>query len=87
VRSSHVGQTNARTNWLSAWLMGLAGNPFGTYVQEEPCVYCGHSLGPAPERKLHHKVLTKAAASLSGVQQSFVQPHAKWIHVLFEKRG
>jgi SAM-dependent methyltransferase len=83
---AHIGETLEQTNSVSSWLMELAGNPFGTYGQEECCVHCGQPLGRAPERRLHQKVLTRAAVSLDNLQRPFLRPRAKWIHVLFEKR-
>lgn len=41
---SFVGENKEYTNALSVFLMDLAGNPYGTYHQEEPCVYCGAKL-------------------------------------------
>ena len=61
VKQSFVGETDARTNQLSSTLMDLAGNPYGTYSQEEPCIHCGAQLTMPPHRELWQKVLTKAA--------------------------
>ena len=38
---------------LSTLLLDLAGNPFGTYDQEEPCIHCGAKLKPPPRRSIH----------------------------------
>jgi SAM-dependent methyltransferase len=78
---SRVGLVGEATNALSAWLMDLAGNPYGTYEQEEPCVYCGSALGRPPPRSLGQKLLTKLAfwaRALSPASQ-----RANWIHVQF----
>ncbi len=37
VTVEHVGTGDGRTNWLSALLMDFAGNPYGTYDQDEAC--------------------------------------------------
>jgi hypothetical protein len=58
---SFVGKTSSRTNVISTILMDLAGNPYGTYNQEEPCLYCNNSLIPPPDRSLLQKVSTRLA--------------------------
>jgi SAM-dependent methyltransferase len=42
-KTSFVGSAKSRTNFLSTWLMDFAGNPWGVYEQEEPCIHCGGS--------------------------------------------
>ena len=54
-----VGSNRERTNALAAWLTDLAGNPYGYYTQEEPCIHCGaklvrttiHVSGASPVRR------------------------------------
>ena len=82
---SFVGQAEAGTNAASAALMTFAGNPYGTYVQDEPCVHCNARLLPQATRTLPQKIATKAALSLRGLLARFHRPHGNWIHVLFEK--
>jgi ubiquinone/menaquinone biosynthesis C-methylase UbiE len=82
---SFVGETNTCANLASTLLMDLAGNPYGTYMQEEPCVHCGSKLKIPPERTLMQKVLTRAAYWARDIQKPFSKPHPKWIHVLFKK--
>jgi SAM-dependent methyltransferase len=86
-KASFVGRTREGTNFLSALLMDMAGNPYGTYIQQEPCIHCGSTLSPPAERNLIGKGLTKAAVYARKVQLPFVKPRPKWIHVLFKKRG
>jgi hypothetical protein len=86
VRTSFVGQTREGTNFLSAKLMELAGNPFGTYQQGEPCIHCGQALGGPPARSVLDRALTRAAVSVRQAQLPFVKARPKWIHVLFRKR-
>jgi len=83
--TTFVGRNVEQTNALSALLMDLAGNPYGTYDQEEPCVHCGRILLPPPPRTLIQKVLTKLAFLTRDATGGFVTPHANWIHVLFSK--
>ncbi|MDT8363399.1 MAG: class I SAM-dependent methyltransferase [Nitrosomonas sp.] len=82
---SRVGVTNETTNALSAWLMDLAGNPYGTYGQEEPCVHCGAALGRPAPRALPQKLLTKLAFWIRSATAPLTKPRANWVHVLFSK--
>lgn len=82
---SFVGETRYRTNVISMFLMDLAGNPYGTYSQEEGCVHCGKKLIMPPERNLVQKILTRAAFYLLNFQKRFVKPHPNWIHILLQK--
>jgi SAM-dependent methyltransferase len=81
-----VGATREGTNFLSALLMDAAGNPYGTYEQDEPCIHCGAELGGPPARNLGGRALARAAVYVRRLQQPFVQERPKWIHVLFRKR-
>jgi hypothetical protein len=85
-QTRYVGVTSAATNLISAHLMEAAGNPYGTYIQEEPCIHCGAALTAPVARTLVSKCLAKAAVLASKAQAPFVTPRAKWIHVLFEKQ-
>ena len=84
-KQSFVGETAEQTNAFSSKLMDMAGNPYGTYSQEEACVHCGGNLGRPKARKLWQKVLTKVALIAQGFQKPFVKPHGNWIHVLLRK--
>jgi hypothetical protein len=79
---SFVGKSNATTNLLSTFLMDLAGNPYGTYDQDEPCIHCGKKLVPPPNRTLFKKVITKSAFYAKKLSYC---THSNWIHVLFRK--
>jgi hypothetical protein len=81
-----VGQNRDCTNALSTWLLDLAGNPYGTYDQEEPCIRCGAKLLAPPERSLSQKVLTRIATRLNQAQRLLKRPQPSWIHVLFSHR-
>lgn len=86
-RVDFVGTTRECTNFLSAWLMQAAGNPYGTYVQDEPCVHCGAALHAPAARSLGARCLTRAAAILRRLQQPWVSERPKWIHILFRKQS
>jgi hypothetical protein len=85
--TSLVGTSEMGTNSISAALMTLAGNPYGTYSQEEPCVQCGKKLGGPSRRNLTQKIATRAATMARKVQQPFHRPRANWIHMLLRKRN
>jgi len=86
-RISFVGQTSKATNALSTKLMDLAGNPYGTYAQDEPCVHCGSRLLPPPTRTLGQCLVTKAAFWTRRATEAFARPHANWMHVLLARPG
>ena len=65
--------------------MDWAGNPYGTYSQDEPCGHCGAVLTKPPERTALQKVATKLAFTGIGLQRRFVKPHPNWIHLLLKK--
>jgi len=83
---SFVGKTKERTNFLSTYLMDLAGNPYGTYSQIEHCVYCGLKLKTPPERTISQKIITKIAIQLNTMQKPFIESRPNWIQILFEKK-
>ena len=58
---SFVGANTSQTNSLSAALMDFAGNPYGSYDQEEACIHCGRHLLPPPKRNTAQLVATKLA--------------------------
>lgn len=80
-----VGTAEPGTNALSALLMDLAGNPYGTYVQHEPCIHCGAKLRPPGPRAFWQKVCTRLAVYGTRLQRRLQHPHPNWIHVLLEK--
>ncbi len=82
---SFVGSTSDQTNLLSATLMDYAGNPYGTYHQEEPCVHCGNPLLPPPERNLSQRVATKLALYTRQFTQLFTRPRGNWMHIVLRK--
>jgi hypothetical protein len=84
-RFSYVGSTRAFTNPVSAALLDYAGNPFGTYHQEEPCVRCGAVLVGPRARSPLQRVATRTAFVINRVQRSLMSARARWVHVHFTK--
>ena len=82
---SYVGNNNEATNCFTAFLLDLAGNPYGTYEQEEPCVYCDTVLRAPKTRTFLQKLVSKMAYIILMLQKPFIKPHANWIHILFTK--
>lgn len=85
ISTQFVGATRARTNTISNILMEYAGHPYGTYVQEEPCTFCGARIIYMDHRSMLQKVSTRLAHMLVSVQQRFASIRPMWMHVLFEK--
>ena len=82
---SYVGSHHARTNWLTAELFSRAGNPYGPYYQQEPCIHCNAPLrGPAP-RNLAQRLMSKLAMLTQQTQNLCTAPQAKWLHIDFRK--
>jgi hypothetical protein len=82
---SYVGTNKSRTNCLSTWLMDLAGNPWGTYNQEEPCIKCGAKLVVPINRSINRNICSAVAHRINRIQSIFVEPWPNWIHVVFQK--
>lgn len=84
-RQAFIGSNDAKTNIVSTFLMDLAGNPYGTYTQEEHCVYCDSKLVPPGKRSICSKVLGKVAINIDRIQKSFSSATPNWIHMHFVK--
>ena len=84
---SFVGSVRCETNPVSTMLMDMAGNPWGTYEQHEPCIYCGVKLIAPARRSILSKVCSGCAVRINRVQSSFTRAHGNWIHVVFSKDG
>ena len=82
---SFVEEIEEGTNFIATFLLDLAGNPYGTYSQEEGCIHCGKKLKEPPRRNMLQKVSTKAAFLTNQLQKPFLKPHGNWIHIHFEK--
>lgn len=83
--TSYVGSRRERTNAISAWLMDLAGNPWGTYGQEESCTACGAPLEAPSRRSGPRRICSRLAFLLNQAQRPFITPVANWIHMRFVK--
>jgi hypothetical protein len=85
VSTTYVGSRRERTNSLSTFLMDFAGNPWGTYDQEEPCVRCGKRLQAPQQRTLLQTLSARIALRLVRMQERFASPTANWMHMVFAK--
>jgi hypothetical protein len=86
-KSSFIGQRVSSTNALSAFLMDLAGNPYGTYDQEEVCIYCRQKIFPPTSLHMWQKVAARFSLNLNSLLIRNMLPRANWIHVRFAKPG
>lgn len=86
VATRFVERTRHSTNTLAAFLMDLGGNPWGTYEQQEPCIFCGANLAPPKNRSLFQMGCSKLGYWLHALQQPFVAQRPNWIHMVFQKR-
>lgn len=84
---STVGTAGRCTNAVSAALTRFAGNPFGTYEQEEPCVHCGQPIGGPAKRNLAQRLATRAAVILDRMVFPLPSGRPMWIHLLLRKRA
>jgi SAM-dependent methyltransferase len=82
---SFVGSSHAETTAVSALLMDLGGNPWGTYGQQEPCIHCGAKLTPPGKRSLWQRAASLAASRINALAGRLAQRHGNWIHVVFRK--
>lgn len=82
-----IGLTREATNPLSAWLMEQAGNPWGTYTQDEPCIHCGQAIGDPPPRDLRARLLSAAGERLNRLQQRLSRPRPNWIHRSYRRNA
>ncbi|MCC6143737.1 MAG: class I SAM-dependent methyltransferase [Candidatus Hydrogenedentes bacterium] len=83
---SFVGTTFLRSNFLSTVLMDFAGNPYGTYGQEEGCIHCGQPLLQPGPRSLVQRVATKLGFWSQKTSSVLSKPHANWLHAVFRRR-
>jgi SAM-dependent methyltransferase len=85
VSKSFVGTNRQATNSLATFFLDLAGNPWGTYNQDEPCIHCGATMVPPQRRKFWHKVCSAVGVRIEKIQALWTQPHGNWIHIVFSK--
>lgn len=65
--------------------MDFAGNPWGTYDQEEVRIHCEQMLTPPSERTILQRVFLTVAHRLNSVQKLFISAKPRWIHMVFKK--
>lgn len=82
-RTVLVGASQQRTNRLSALLNDWAGNPYGTYGQEEGCVHCGCKLEAPVRRTFWSRGCAAAAHYLNALQDRLQPRRANWVHILY----
>jgi|SRR5579862_1321170 len=85
VSITFVGQTQERTNPLSAFFLNAASNPWGSYDQEEPCLFCGKQLAAPARGTLMHRAFAHLAERLNRVQSRLAPPRPIWMHALLRK--
>ena len=78
-----VGDGQERTNGVSALLYDRAGNPYGTYDQDEPCIHCGAKLVPPARRSVPERAIASAATYLQRAQVALTGRRPNWMHVLY----
>lgn len=84
--TEYIGQTRDATSALAAWLMERAGNPWGSYVQDDRCIHCGQALGRPRPRSLSDRLASGLAVRLDRLQARFTPERAKWIHRVYRRR-
>lgn len=84
---SYVGESRERTNRLSALLLDWAGNPYGTYSQDEPCICCGQKLGAPRPMGFKDKVCAKLAIWTQRSCRPWYPSQPNWIHLCLGKNG
>jgi hypothetical protein len=82
-KTERVGDSQQRTNAVSTRLYDWAGNPYGTYEQDEPCIHCGAKLIRPARHNLPQRAFASAAARLQGAQAALSGRRANWMHVLY----
>ena len=82
---SFVGVNGAWTNGVSAALMDFAGNPYGTYEQEEPCIHCGQRLIAPPPRSVAQRLATRCAFWSRRITETLTPPRGNWLHMMLRR--
>lgn len=88
ISRSLVGRTKEVTNPISTLLLDLCGNPYGTYNQQEPCIYCGARLAaPRANRPAWSRACSGLAWRLNRAQRLVTRARPNWVHIVFAKNG
>lgn len=82
---SFIHTDGERTNAISAFLLDLAGNPWGQYGPDESCVHCGAALLARPDRTPWGRLCSFLAVRVVDRLQPNPLPHPKWIHLVLSK--
>lgn len=85
VSVSFVGSTNDRTNPVSTWLMDRAGNPWGVYDQQEPCIHCDKKMSQPTSRSFGQKLIGAMALRMNRLQSRFSPTRPNWLHMVLKK--
>ncbi|MFN0163535.1 MAG: class I SAM-dependent methyltransferase [Burkholderiales bacterium] len=85
VRQNFVGTSRDRTCALAVDLLRYAGNPFGTYLQDETCLSCDQPIGQPGSRTLPQRIATRCATLLNSLLSATMAERPMWIHVLYSK--
>jgi 2-polyprenyl-3-methyl-5-hydroxy-6-metoxy-1,4-benzoquinol methylase len=86
VMKKFIGRKKAKSNFISVFLMDLAGNPWGTYDQSETCIYCGQKLIAPGKRNFFKRACSKASFFLNLLQSQFISPTPRWLYAVFKKQ-
>jgi SAM-dependent methyltransferase len=82
---SYVGASSDIANPVSRYLLDLAGNPWGTYDQEEPCIYCHRTITRPGRLSNLQKALAAVGLRITAIQRLCTTARPLWIHLLFSK--
>lgn len=83
-----VGDGAAVANWLSTALFASCGYPYGTYEQEEGCVYCSEKMSRPRINPMQWGICFVARGLVfvqSRLYRMLGSRRPLWIHILFEK--
>jgi len=82
---SYVGKGIGRTNFIAAYLMDLAGNPYGARSDGQTCIKCKAALSDPVRPTLLQLIFSKIACTIMSIQAMFSPTRPGWMHVLFMK--
>jgi SAM-dependent methyltransferase len=80
-----VSWNTERTNAVAAWLLDVAGNPWGRYNDQDTCLHCGSILSCPPSRTLPQRGCSALAFAINWLQGLFVRAWPNWIHLALER--
>lgn len=80
-----VARGGKKTDRFCTFLRDLAGNPYGTYHQDEHCIFCNSKMVRPAHIPFFHKLLCFIADTIDKVRNRLIRKEPHWIHVLFSK--